>query len=166
MSMPANCEYSMSRSDAQDLVGIAQLDLPMRRQALTKYLQLNGSQRLVEFMAQLIGMANSVASNCAEMSDQVLIIECGVHPDKFTGVNLPTIIGACQGVMIANKCDPAGACHGCAYRLGSIANQSPITTCDAEFMAHDPKGFLCHAHLDGDGEPTKVCVGHAKAAKA
>lgn len=164
--MPANCEYSMSQSDAQDLAGIAQLDLPMRRQALTKYLQLNGSQRLVEFMAQLIGMANSVASNCAEMSDQVLIIECGVHPDKFTGVNLPTIIGACQGVMIANKCDPAGACHGCAYRLGSIANQSPITTCDAEFMAHDPKGFLCHAHLDGDGEPTKVCVGHAKAAKA
>ncbi len=164
--MPANCEYSMSRSDAQNLAGIAQLDLPMRRQALTKYLQLNGSQRLVEFMAQLIGMANSVASNCAEMSDQVLIIECGVHPDKFTGVNLPTIIGACQGVMIANKCDPAGACHGCAYRLGSIANQSPITTCDAEFMAHDPKGFLCHAHLDGDGEPTKVCVGHAKAAKS
>ncbi len=164
--MPANCEYSMDRSDAQDLAGIAQLDLPMRRQALTKYLQLNGSQRLVEFMAQFIGMANSVASNCAEMSDQVLIIECGVHPDKFTGVNLPTIIGACQGVMIANKCDPAGACHGCAYRLGSIANQSPITTCDAEFMAHDPKGFLCHAHLDGDGEPTKVCVGHAKAAKS
>lgn len=164
--MPANCEYSMSRSDAQNLAGIAQLDLPMRRQALTKYLQLNGSQRLVEFMAQLIGMANSVASNCAEMSDQVLIIECGVHPDKFTGVNLPTIIGACQGVMIANKCDPAGACHGCAYRLGSIANQSPITTCDAEFMAHVPKGFLCHAHLDGDGEPTKVCVGHAKAAKS
>lgn len=164
--MPANCEYSMDRRDAQDLAGIAQLDLPMRRQALTKYLQLNGSQRLVEFMAQFIGMANSVASNCAEMSDQVLIIECGVHPDKFTGVNLPTIIGACQGVMIANKCDPAGACHGCAYRLGSIANQSPITTCDAEFMAHDPKGFMCHAHLDGDGEPTKVCVGHAKAAKA
>ncbi|WP_083216636.1 hypothetical protein [Pseudomonas sp. 34 E 7] len=155
----------MSRSDAQDLAGIAQLDLPMRRQALTKYLQMNGSQRLVEFMAQLIGMANSVAGNCAEMSDQVLIIECGVHPDKFTGVNLPTIIGACQGVMIANKCDPAGACHGCAYRLGSIANQSPITTCDAEFMAHDPKGSMCHAHLDEHGEPTRVCVGHAKAAK-
>ena len=163
--MPANCEYSMTPSDATDLAGIAQLHLSMRREALTCYLQRNGSQRLVEFMAQLIGMANSVASNCAEMSDQVLIIECGVHPDKFTGVNLPTIIGACQGVMIANKCDPAGACHGCAYRLGSIANQSPITTCDAEFMAHDPKGFMCHAHLDGDGEPTKVCVGHAKAAK-
>lgn len=163
--MPANSEYSMTLSDAMDLAGIAQFDLVMRREALTSYLQRNGSQRLVELTAQLIGMANSVAENCAEMSDQVLIEECGVHPDKFTSVNLPTIIGACQGVMIARKCDPAGACYGCAYRLGSIANQSPITTSDAEFMAHDQKGFMCHAHLDEQGEPTKVCVGHAKAAK-
>jgi len=163
--MPANSEYSMTRSDAMDLAGIAQFDLVMRREALTSYLQRNGSQRLVELTAQLIGMANSVAENCAEMSDQVLIEECGVHPDKFTSVNLPTIIGACQGVMIASKCDPSGACYGCAYRLGSIANQSPITTSDAEFMAHDQKGFMCHAHLDEQGEPTKVCVGHAKAAK-
>ena len=163
--MPANSEYSMTRSDAMDLAGFAQFDLVMRREALTSYLQRNGSQRLVELTAQLIGMANSVVENCAEMSDQVLIEECGVHPDKFTSVNLPTIIGACQGVMIASKCDPAGACYGCAYRLGSIANQSPITTSDAEFMAHDQKGFMCHAHLDEQGEPTKVCVGHAKAAK-
>ena len=163
--MSANSEYSMTPSDAADLAGIAQLHLSMRREALTCYLQRYGSQRLVEFTAQLIGMANSVAENCADMSDQVLIQECGVHPDKFTSVNLPTLIGACQGVMIANKCDPAGACHGCAYRLGSIANQSPITTCDAEFMAHDRKGFMCHSHLDAEGEPTKVCVGHAKAAK-
>lgn len=163
--MPANCEYSMEKSDASSLAGMAQLDLAGRRSALEVYLKIHGQRRLVEFTAQLIGMANSVAENCAEMSDQVLIEECGVHPDRFTSVNLPTLIGACQGVMIANKCDPAGACHGCAYRLGSIANQSPITTCDAEFMAHDRKGFMCHAHLDAEGEPTKVCVGHAKAAK-
>ncbi|MCT4498825.1 hypothetical protein N0U25_13560 [Pseudomonas sivasensis] len=163
--MPANCEYSIEKSDASNLAGMAQLNLEGRRSALEVYLKTHGQRRLVEFTAQLIGMANSVAENCAEMSDQVLIEECGVHPDKFTSVNLPTLIGACQGVMIASKCDPAGACHGCAYRLGSIANQSPITTCDAEFMAHHRKGFMCHAHLDAEGEPTKVCVGHAKAAK-
>ncbi|WP_460103909.1 hypothetical protein [Pseudomonas sp. H1_D04] len=155
----------MDKSDASNLAGMAQLDLEGRRSALEVYLKIHGQRRLVEFTAQLIGMANSVAENCAEMCDQVLIEECGVHPDKFTSVNLPTLIGACQGVMIASKCDPAGACHGCAYRLGSIANQSPITTCDAEFMAHHRKGFMCHAHLDAEGEPTKVCVGHAKAAK-
>lgn len=162
--MAANCEYSMSRDDATDLAGIAQFAFEMRRETLTVYLQRNGSQRLVELMARLVGMANSVAENCAEMSGQVLIEECGVHPDKFERVNLPTIIGACHGVLSASKCDPKGACHGCAYRLGSIANQSPITTCDAEFMAHDRKGFMCHAHLDEVGDPTKVCVGHAKAA--
>jgi hypothetical protein len=162
--MAANCDYSMSRDDATDLAGIAQFNLAMRREALTAYLQRNGPQRLVEFLAQFIGMANSVAENCKEMSDQVLIEECGVHPDRFESVNLPSIIGACQGVLIASKCNPKGACYGCAYRLGSIANQSPITTCDAEFMAHDRKGFMCHAHLDELGEPTKVCIGHAKAA--
>ncbi|WP_219097606.1 hypothetical protein [Pseudomonas sp. UMAB-40] len=164
--MPANSEYSLSRDDATYLAGIVQFDLALRREALTTYLQQNGSQRLVELLAQFIGMANSVVANCAEMSDLVLIQECNVHPDRFSGVNLPTIIGACQGVMIASKCDPAGACHGCAYRLGSIANQSPITTSDAEFMAHDGKGFMCHAHTDEQGEPTRVCVGHAKASKA
>ena len=162
MTAPANCEYSMSTSDAVDISAMAQLDLAMRREALTGYLERNGPARLVELLAQFIGMANSVGENCAAMSDQVLIEECGVHPDRFDSVNLPTIIGACQGVLIASKCDPAGACHGCAYRLGSIANQSPIATCDAEFMAHDRKGFMCHAYLDED-RPTKVCVGHAKA---
>lgn len=165
MTTPANCEYSMSTDDALLIAGMSQYDLETRRDMVGAVLVTDGAGRLVEMLAQLIGMANSVAENCAAMSDQVLIVECGVHPDRFDSVNLPTIIGACQGVLIASKCDPAGACHGCAYRLGSIANQSPIATCDAEFMAHDRKGFMCHAYLDED-RPTKVCVGHAKAFRA
>ncbi|MEE1917969.1 hypothetical protein V0R52_16395 [Pseudomonas asiatica] len=164
--MPENTEYSMSPDDALLIAGIGQHGLDLRRIMVRQVLEQHGAERLVEMLAQFIGMANSVAANCAEMSDMVLIHECGVHPDKFESVNLPTIFGACQGVQIANKCDPAGACHGCAYRLGSIANQSPITTSDAEFMAHDRKGFMCHADLGERGEPLRVCVGHAKAARA
>ncbi|WP_342649149.1 hypothetical protein [Pseudomonas sp. REB1044] len=164
--MPENTEYSMTPDDALLVAGIGQHALAARRAMIQALLDQYGSEKLVEILAQFIGMANSVAANCAEMSDMVLIHECGVHPDKFSSVNLPTIFGACQGVQIASKCDPAGACHGCAYRLGSIANQSPITTSDAEFMAHDRKGFMCHADLDEQGEPLRVCVGHAKAARA
>ena len=160
-----NTDYSMDTTDATDLANLAQLGLTKRREMLQRHLATNGAGRIVEMFAQFIGMANAVAANCAEMSDTVLITECGVHPDKFTGINLPTIVGACQGVLLAGKCDPAGACHGCAYRLGSIANQSPITTADAQYMGTDQKGFMCHAHLDDRGEPTKVCVGHAKSAK-
>ncbi|MFT0517320.1 hypothetical protein [Pseudomonas faucium] len=156
----------MSPDDALLIAGIGQHGLDLRRTMVRQVLEQHGTERLVEMLAQFIGMANSVVANCAEMSDMVLIHECGVHPDKFDSVNLPTIFGACQGVKIASKCDPAGACHGCAYRLGSIANQSPITTSDAEFMAHDRKGFMCHAELDERGEPLRVCVGHAKSARA
>lgn len=164
--MPENTEYSMSPDDALLIAGIGQHGLDLRRTMVRQVLEQHGTERLVEMLAQFIGMANSVVANCAEMSDMVLIHECGVHPDKFDSVNLPTIFGACQGVKIASKCDPAGACHGCAYRLGSIANQSPITTSDAEFMAHDRKGFMCHAEVDERGEPLRVCVGHAKSARA
>lgn len=164
--MTANCEYSMSTDDALLIAGMSQYDLETRRDMVGAVLATEGAGRLVEMLAQLIGMANSVAENCGAMSDQVLIEECGVHPDRFDSVNLPTIIGACQGVLIASKCDPAGACYGCAYRLGSMANQSPIATSDAEYVAHDHKGFMCHAYLDEQSEPARVCVGHAKAAKA
>lgn len=163
--MTGNTEYSMTPTDASELACIVTLDLANRCDALGRYAQRHGSQRLVELFAQFIGMANSVSANCAEMSDMVLISECGVHPDRFDSANLPTIIGACNGVVLAAKCDPVGACYGCAYRLGSIANQSPVATADADFMAHDQKGFLCHAYVDEVGEPTKVCVGHAKANK-
>ena len=164
--MPANCEYTMKNTDALWLTPIAQADQRQRITQLSEYSRLNGELRLIELFAQFIGMANAVAENCSQMSDQVLIEECGVHPDKFTGVNMPNMIGALQGVVLASGCSTAGACHGCAYRLGSIANQSPITTADAAYMAFDRKGFMCHAHTGEDGEPTKFCVGHAKAHKS
>ncbi|MFJ5297437.1 hypothetical protein ACIQAL_13040 [Pseudomonas sp. NPDC088368] len=163
--MPANTEYRMSPRVALELAGIVQFDPAKRVELLAEFLERNGEHNLIEFFSQFIGMANSVVANCAEMSDQVLIEECGVHPDRFTSVNMPTIIGACQGVVLASLCDPKGACHGCAYRLGSIANQSPIATSDAAYKAHDPKGFLCHAYMDETGEPRRACVGHAKANK-
>lgn len=163
--MPANCEYTMTNTDALWLIPIAQADEGQRIAQLSEYARLNGELRLIELFAQFIGMANSVIENCAAMSDQVLIEECGVHPDKFTSVNMPTILGALQGVVLASSCEPAGACHGCAYRLGSIANQSPIATADAAYMAFNSKGFMCHAYDDDAGEPTRVCVGHARACK-
>ena len=163
--MPANTEYMMAPTVALELAEIVQNDLVGRIELLTKFLNRREGKSLIEIFAQFIGLANSVVENCAAMSDQVLIEECRVHPDKFTSVNMPTILGAFQGVVLASGCEPAGACHGCAYRLGSIANQSPIATSDAAYMAFNSKGFMCHAHTDDAGEPTRVCVGHARACK-
>lgn len=163
--MPANTEYMMAPTVALELTQIVQNELAERIELLTTFLNQRGEKSLIEAFAQFMGLANSVVENCAAMSDQVLIEECGVHPDKFTSVNMPTILGALQGVVLASGCEPAGACHGCAYRLGSIANQSPIATEDAAYMAFNSKGFMCHAYADDAGEPTRVCVGHARACK-
>lgn len=100
------------------------------------------------------------------MTDLVLITEMGMHPDKFDSINLPTIVGSCQGVMLTAQCDTARACEGCAYRLSTMTNQSPIATLDAAYMDFDQRGFMCHAEVDERGNQLKVCVGHAKVCKA
>lgn len=164
--MSSCTDYSMSVDDARLIAGMSQYDLETRRDMLGAVLVTEGPGRLVEMLAQLIGMANSVAENSKEITDSVLISEYGAHPERVEGINLPSIIGACQGVQLAAKCDPAGACYGCAYRLGSVANQSPIATSDAEYVAENARGFGCHAETDTHGNATKVCVGHAKAHQA
>lgn len=163
--MSGHTDYTMTPRQAEDMALLANLPLAGRIRGLADYCEQHGVESLVELFAQFVGMANSVADNCRNMTDLVLISELGMHPDRFDSVNLPTIAGACQGVMLAAQCDPAGACEGCAYRIGSMANQSPMATSDAAYMSFDQKGFMCHAETDDRGSPTKVCVGHAKAFK-
>ncbi|WP_426237391.1 hypothetical protein [Pseudomonas sp. TWP3-2] len=158
-------DYTMTTQQAADVTALVGVPLAGRISLLTDYCNEHGSERLVELFAQFIGMANAVADNCRNMTDLVLIGELGMHPDRFDSLNLPTVLGACQGVVLAAQCDPAGACEGCAYRVGSMANQSPMATSDAAYMAFDQRGFMCHAETDDRGNPTKVCVGHAKAFK-
>lgn len=163
--MSEETEYSMTPGQALLLSKAAKAPLKDRRAILESYAFTHGHEALLELFSQFVGMANSVAENCREMTDLVLITEMGMNPDRFDSINLPTITGACQGVMLAARCDPTGACHGCAYRMGSIANQSPMATTEAAYMSFHQKGFMCHEELDDQLNGTKVCVGHAKAFK-
>jgi hypothetical protein len=153
--MPVNTEYMMALRVAPELAEIVQNHLVGRIELLTKFLNRRGEKSLIETFATFIGLAN-----------QVLIEECGEHPNKFKSVNMPTILGALQGGGLANGCEPAGACHCCAYRLGSIGNQPPIAISDAAYMVFNSKGFMCHAYIDHVGQTTRVCVDHARAASS
>lgn len=161
--MTTNTAYSLTPEQATEVAALAESAVDERIARLTRYAGEHGAAAVIELLAQVIGMANSVAENARQMTDLVLISELGMHPDRFDSINLPTLVGACQGVLLAAQCDPEGACAGCAYRLGTMANQSPIATTDAAYMSFDQRGFMCHAETDEHGEPTKVCVGHAKA---
>jgi hypothetical protein len=139
------------------------LPFDLRVQLLQQYLTKHGVDALTQLFAQFIGMANSVVANNREMAELVLISEGNVHPHTAEKINLPTLFGAAMGAKNSLGIAQGPLCIGCAYRIGSAANQSPVTTIDAQSCKEDGEKFMCHENLDGSGKPTKLCVGHAHA---
>lgn len=158
MSVP----YSISPTHADALMGIVALQADVRRVALDRL--LGGRAEVIDLFSEFIGLAKSVIENNREMAELVLITEGGLPPNQAEKINLPTLFGALNGVRLADGIDPAGTCEGCAFRLGTCANQSPITTFDASDCREPGEPvFMCHEDLTEGGVPTRACAGFAKA---
>jgi hypothetical protein len=100
------------------------------------------------------------------MIELLLIAEGGMHPHEAERVNLPTLFGAPNGVLLAQGVDQTKTCGGCAFRLGTCANQSPSTTCDADWCSGGEDHFMCHEDLDEAGNPTRKCTGFTQARRS
>lgn len=157
-------DYRISAADAHELAGAVLLPADLRRQVLEKMAAQRDPATMLDLFAQVLGMANAVAENCRAMVELILI-EHGEHPHTAEQANLPTMFGALQGVVLAATVNPRGTCAGCAYRLGTPANTSPVTTSDAIYCRQELSRFYRHADLDDQGNPVRTCVGHAKAMK-
>lgn len=156
-------DYAIARSDADWLRGTVLMDAEIRVKVLQRYLRDNGADALVALFAQFMGLANSVVANNREMVELILITEAGMTPATAEQSNLPTVFGALQGVTIAAGIDQSKLCHGCAFRLGTVANQSPVTTSDADWCSHPgEKNFLCHMDGQAEGQHRKACAGFAQ----
>lgn len=166
VNMPPARLYSLSNAEADVLAGIVAANGADRRVMLASYASTHGPSALIDLITQFIGVAKSVTDNCREMAEHLLTLQ-GAHPYEAEKINMPTLDGALAGVKLANSVDPKGACHGCAFRLGSVANQCPSTMMDAVWCQTDVHQFMCHARgvLD-DGTPTVRCVGDAKAQRS
>lgn len=157
-------DYAISADDAEWLAGATMLTPDTRREVMSAMMEHIGPDRMAALFSEFIGLANSVCANAAEMVSLQRIIDGHEHPDRESDrVNLPTPFGALQGIILASEVDALEACGGCAFRLGTIANQSPITTADADYCS-DPLSppFMCHEHMDDQGNPTRGCAGFAK----
>ncbi|MCY1533668.1 hypothetical protein D9M68_690080 [compost metagenome] len=157
-------DYRIAAADAQELLGIVLLPADLRRLALERIAAQRDHAEILDLFAQVLGMANAVAENARAMVELILMEE-GMHPHSAEKANLPTMYGALQGIVLADGVDPRGTCAGCAYRLGSPANTSPITTLEAEHCRRELEEFYCHAEMDAQGQPTRRCVGHRKAVR-
>jgi hypothetical protein len=158
-------DYSFSADEAKALMGITLLPNDLRHRALVAFMQERSVHALIQAFAQFIGLANSVVENNREMVELILITEGGMHPHTVEKANLPTIFGALNGVILTDGVDQTKTCGGCAYRLGTPANQSPCTTVDADWCAKTEDKFLCHQDLDHKGNPTRKCTGFTQARK-
>jgi hypothetical protein len=156
-------DYTITRPDAENLRGIVLLPADIRQMALKKYVERHGVGDLIALFSQFIGLANSVVANNREMVEIILITEGGMWPNSAEQANLPTIFGALNGVVIADGIDQSKLCEGCAFRVGTSANQSPVTTCDADWQSHPGNAnFMCHMDMDNEGQPKKACAGFAQ----
>lgn len=156
-------QYAISRADAEMLMGATGLPLEARLMVLRHHLADRSADAVLDLFAQFIGLANSVVENNREMVEIVLMVEGGMSDRMAEKINLPTIFGALQGIRLADGVDQSALCQGCAFRPGTPANQSPSTTCDADYCAHPGEAnFMCHADMDERGEPTRACPGWAQ----
>lgn len=152
-------DYSISVADSKELLGVVLLPHDIRAKVLDKYRKEHGAEALVNLFSQFIGLANSVVANSHDAIELFLIVEADFHPYQAEKINWPTLFGALNGVKLAEGVNQEKTCHGCACRLGSLANQSPSTTCDVDWCLADLDKFWCHEDLDEDGKPTKKCIG-------
>lgn len=158
-------DYAISPDDARELMGVVTLPHEYRSMVLTNYAAEHGIIALAELFAQFIGLANSVVANNREMLELHLICAHGEYPESAAKLNLPTLFGALNGVALAASVDQTKTCGGCAFRLGTPANQSPVTTCDAGWCSDGEVEFWCHEDLDAKGKPRRKCVGFTQARK-
>lgn len=155
---PVNCDYKIDPAIHNNLAAASLGSVGMRRELLRRIQRKHGTGALLEAFAQFMGLANSVVeSNRRSITD--LLVECGVHESP----NMSTILGAFEGIRAAVS--PArGMCGGCAFRLGTPANQSISTVASAEECLRDGSTFLCHINgIDKEGRATQPCAGAAKA---
>jgi hypothetical protein len=159
--MTVASDYDIPPHMARALRVVALMPADLRREAV-RDLPLD-REALADLFAEFIGLANSVADNCREMVELLLITEGGMHPHTAEKANLPTIGGALAGVGLAAGLDTSTMCSGCAFRPGTPANQSPVTTLDADCLSHPgEEPFWCHHDMNDRGEPTKACAGFAQ----
>lgn len=154
-------DYALTKEQVNELKGMTCLPHEFRVMLLKKFLEKHKPEDLVELFSQFIGMANSVEENTREFIELYLVTECN-HTDKIAAmINLPTVFGALFGAEVAIK-PTKGMCGTCAFRLGTFANQSPVTSHDAKWSSETDCKFMCHEDLDEHNEPTKPCAGYAK----
>jgi len=152
--MSESAPYNLSRSDAAYLLSMLDGDqqLPARTAA-----------ELETLLRETLKLAQSLSDNCKEWLTLTAICEGDVHPHLAETFNTPTLKGALKAAILIPAVECDRMCHTCAFRVGSIANQSDIVAVDVDACLEDGDIFRCH---DAEpGQKPRACAGFMAARK-
>lgn len=166
--MTPQTEYKLDKAEADALAALAVMALPDRLAYIKQLRRDHGVAWVQNLFAQSLGVANSVADNCRDMAEFVAITQGEMHPHTAESINMPTMLGAAMGAKNAVGVNQSPICEGCAFRVGTHANQCVSTQSDVVDVELDA-GELFQCHMEGlteNGTPTKACAGWAAFHKA
>lgn len=148
---------------AKELRAIAAVPMDHRRLALRRLSAKIGNAAMVDLFGEFIGLANQVAFNACEQAKDLLVLQGHVWPHEAERVNMPSVLGALNGIVLSASVDPGPLCGGCAFRAGTVANQCLPTTEDADYCSTPgERPFLCHEAVDEHGNAISACRGFAQ----
>ncbi|HEP1207465.1 TPA: hypothetical protein QEN11_22660 [Stenotrophomonas maltophilia] len=165
MSLPYEnaTDHNIHPDLAIELRAIAAVPMDLRRPALRRLAAKIGNAAMVDLFGEFIGLANQVARNAREQAEDLLLLQGHVWPHEAERVNMPCVLGALNGIVLAAGIDPSLLCGGCAFRAGTVANQCLPTTQDADYCSTPgERPFLCHEAVDERGNAISACRGFAQ----
>src|SRR3954470_16675722 len=106
-ALMAPVDYSMTVEQARDLIGAAVMPAQYRKQLLRHMMKGRGAEAMIDLFAEFIGLSNAVAHNCRAMiTEHHRQAAIGnIPPDKLDQLNLPDVVGALRGVILADGAD-------------------------------------------------------------
>jgi hypothetical protein len=156
-----NKTYKPDNAGAEALAALSVLSYEDRLSQIKRLRREHGIEWVLRLFNDTIGMANSVTDNSHEMVKFVALMNADLHQQDVDKISLPSMLGAAMGAAAAALCEDVKVCDGCAFKIGSIANQCVPTQADVRHITADDGRFLCHVDgLEGD-KPTQACKGWA-----
>ena len=160
--------YDFKIDDLPFLSGAAlfQDNKELQTEMVEKLVKGKSQEEVINLIVNLFRVCNSVIKNNVEGFETMAVTQFGQHPNSVLGkMNLPSLFGAFMGLPIAEGINQEKLCGECAFRKGSVPNQSEVTVIDASYCLDGDTEFQCHANADGKGRPGCVCLGYAQKLK-
>lgn len=150
--MKTNKTYKLSEQLANLIILTKGMSAEGMASVFKEYLQRNDKEEPAVIIANILAMSQSVISNISDELERELISSGKMSNDQR--LNMPSLAGAAMGSKMANT--EKGKC-GCAFKLGSFANQCEATVFSAglgdEFFCHQKgKKKLCKGWIRAKGQ--------------